>query len=204
MLSWPIQRSITVEHITAHHSFNDEVGIVFAYCKYDSPDPQHLPSQIVSAFIKQLCWEKEEIPQSLLDFYYTYDGNARTPAFDKYKENFLRLVESYDRIFLVIDALDECEQDPRRKIIDFVCELANDLPCAKIFVTSRVETDIEEAFKRLQTPTIQVEASNVAEDINTFVNDRVGHLVKENELRLRDPTLAGKIVQTLVTRAEGM
>ncbi|KAH0544336.1 hypothetical protein FGG08_001477 [Glutinoglossum americanum] len=191
-----------LEHITTHHSFNDKVGVAFAYCKYNSPDPQHQPSQIVSAFIKQLCWKKEKIPQSLLDFYHKYDGDARTPAFDKYKENFLHLAESYDRIFLVIDALDECQQDPREKVIDFICELANDFPCARVFVTSRMENDIAEAF--MKTPTIQIEARNVAEDINAFVSDRVGQLVKTKKLRLRDHALQERIIQTLVSRAEGM
>jgi hypothetical protein len=78
------------------------------------------------------------------------------------------------------------------------------MPCAKFFVTSRRETDITDAFARHRTPTIQIEAKNVAEDINAYVHDHVENLVKAKKLRLGKPTLKEKIVELLVARAEGM
>jgi archaellum biogenesis ATPase FlaH len=149
-------------------------------------------------FIKQLCWKKKQIPQHLLDFYHTYDQDARTPAFGKYKDSFFKLARSYDQIFLVIDALDECIQNQREQIIDFISDLTKDLSCAKVFVTSRSETDIVEAFTRQQ------EAKNVAEDIKAFAKGRVDDLVKLNKLKLKDSALKEIIAQTLVTQAEGM
>jgi ankyrin repeat domain-containing protein 50 len=186
-----------------------KVGVVFAYFKYDSSESQQ-PSRVVSTFIKQLCWKKEQIPQHLLDFYHTYDRDVRIPAFDKYKDNFFRLVKSFDQIFLVIDALDECKQDEqngihnREQIMNFIFDLADDMPCVKFFVTSRRETDITDAFARHQTPTIQIEARNVAEDINAYVNDHVENLIRAKKLRLGKPSLKRKIVESLVARAEGM
>jgi hypothetical protein len=188
---------------------NDKVGVAFAYFKYDSPESQQ-PSRVVSTFIKQLCWKQEQIPQHLLDFYHTYDRDVRTPAFDKYKDNFFRLAKSFDQIFLVIDALDECKQDEqkgiqnREHIMNFIFNLAEDMPCAKFFVTSRRETDITDAFARHQTPTIQIEAKNVTEDIKAYVNDRVENLVKMKKLKLGKSTLKGKIIELLVAKAEGM
>jgi hypothetical protein len=188
---------------------NDKIGVVFAYFKHDSPESQQ-PSRIVSTFIKQLCWKKERIPQYLLDFYHLYDRNGRTPAFDECKYNFFRLVESFDQIFVVIDALDECKQDEqdeiqnREQIMNFIFDLTDGPHCAKVFVTSRRETDITDAFARHQTPTIQIEVKNVTEDINVYVNDHVENLVKEKKLRLGRLTLKEKIVEILVARAEGM
>jgi archaellum biogenesis ATPase FlaH len=155
-------------------------------------------------FIKQLCWKKKQIPQHLLDFYHTYDQDARTPAFGKYKDSFFKLARSYDQTFLVIDALDECIQNQREQIIDFISDLTKDLPCAKVFVTSRSETDIVEAFTCQQTLTIQIEAKNVVEDIKAFAKGRVDDLVKLNKLKLKDSALKEIIAQTLVTQAEGM
>jgi ankyrin repeat domain-containing protein 50 len=121
---------------------NNKVGVAFAYFKYDSAESQQ-PSQIVSTFIKQLCWKKQEIPQYLLDFYHAYDRDGRIPAFDKYKDNFFRLARSFDQIFIVIDALDECKQEEqdeilnREQIINFIFDLTDGLkdepPCTKVF-----------------------------------------------------------------------
>jgi ankyrin repeat domain-containing protein 50 len=103
-----------------------------------------------------------------------------------------------------MDALDECKEDQREQIISFISDLTNDLPRAKVFVTSRRETDIVEAFARWKTPTIQIEPRNIAEDIDVFVRDRVEALVGLGTLRLENPALKGRIIETLITRAEGM
>lgn len=204
---------MVLEHITTNHGLNDKVGVVFAYFKYDLLESQQ-PSQVVSTFIKQLCWKKQQIPQYLLDFYHAYDRDARIPAFDKYKDNFFRLAKSFDQVFIVIDALDECKQEEqdeilnREQVINFIFDLTDglndELPCAKVFLTSRRETDIIDAFARHKTPTIQIEVKNVTEDINAYVNDRVEDLVKAEKLKLKKSTLKEKIVKILVANAEGM
>jgi hypothetical protein len=202
-----------LEHIISKHVLNDKVGVAFAYFKYDSPARQQ-PSRVVSTFIKQLCWKKEQIPQHLLDFYRAYDRDARIPTFDMYKDNFFRLTKYFDQIFVIIDALDEVNQDEqdgilnREQIMNFLFDLTSgrigDLPFVKVFVTSRRETDIANAFALHQTSTILIDAKNVTEDINTYVNDRVQDLVKMKKLKLEKHTLKEKIVQMLVANAEGM
>jgi len=199
------------KHITIKHDSNGKVGVAYVY--FNDSLESLPPSRVVSTFIKQLCWERE-IPQYLFDFYHAYDRDARTPSFDKYKENFFRLVKCFDRVFIIIDALDECMQDEereilnRRRIMNFIFELTDDLkddpPCVKVFVTSRRETDIADAFALHQTSTIQIEAKNVAGDINAYVNQHVEDLVKMKQLKLRRSTLKKKIVEMLVANAEGM
>ena len=78
---------------------------------------------------------------------------------------------------------------------DFVCEPTNNSRYAKFFATSQ-------ATSQRLSPIIEIEVRNVAEDTNTFVNSRVGHLVKISELRLRGSMLGG--IQTLVMRAWGI
>ena len=143
-----------------------------------------------------------------------YDRDARVPAFDKYKDNFFRLAKSFDQIFVVVDALDECRQEEqyevlnREQVLNFIFNLTDglidDLPCIKVFLTSRKETDITYAFTCRQTPTIQIEEKNVAEDINAYINDHIEDLVKMKKLRLRNPALKKRIVEMLIANAEGM
>jgi len=74
----------------------------------------------------------------------------------------------------------------------------------RFFLTSRKETDIADAFTRYKTPTINIEVKNVTEDINAYVINHVENLVEAKMLKLRNPTLKGKIVKMLVDNAEGM
>lgn len=79
---------------------------------------------------------------------------------------------------MVVDALDECPQGERPHIISFITEVMKALCCAKIFVTSGREPDIIRAFEENNTPTIQIQAENVAGDIKTFVCGEVQKLRK--------------------------
>jgi hypothetical protein len=74
----------------------------------------------------------------------------------------------------------------------------------KAFVTSRPENDIERMFRRLQTPTICIRAKNTADDIRKYVVDNVASLIESEKLQLQDPELASVVIETLVSKADGM
>lgn len=114
------------------------------------------------------------------------------------------LADEFSEIYFVIDALDECEQDMREKIIEAVVEITRDHRCVKAFITSRLETDIENLFRSLQTPTVCIQARNTADDIRMYVNDSVKTLMASKKLRIQDDQTRLKIIQTLVQKADGM
>ena len=114
------------------------------------------------------------------------------------------LADEFSEIYFVIDALDECEQDKHEKIIEAVVEISQNHSCIKAFITSRIESDIENLFRSLQTPTIRIQAKNTADDIRKYVDDTVQTLMASNKLRIQDGQIRPKIVQTLVQKADGM
>jgi len=125
------------------------------------------------------------------------------------QESFITLAQelNYEEVFVVVDALDECPQAERRHIVGFITDVMKALPCAKIFVTSRRESDIIRAFEENNTPTIQIEAKNVAGDIETFVRSEVQKLRKGyhgRKLYLTSDILEARVIQTLTEKAAGM
>ena len=81
------------------------------------------------------------------------------------------------------------------------------IPCAKVFITSRKESDITEAFKREKAPIIEVKAENVAEDIRRYVGTEVKRLragYNGKRLYIGSDTLEDKIIRALTDKAEGM
>jgi ankyrin repeat domain-containing protein 50 len=108
---------------------------------------------------------------------------------------------------MVIDALDECPEHERYQVIGFITKIVETLPCAKVFVTSRRESDILHAFEGGNTPTIQIKAENIAADIGLYVHSEVKKLRKGyygKKLSLDSGTLGGKVIMTLKEKAEGM
>lgn len=181
---------------------NDEIGIVYAYLRYDSADTQVL-SNLFGAFIKQLCFRKELDP-SLLDFFKEYSRDARVPSYDKLESHFIQLAKRFTRFFILVDALDEARQEQRREIFKMILNLVDRLQCVQVFVTSRKEEDIINMFLQLKAPKIEIEAKNNAADIEIYARGQIETLISQGDLKLQDRTLHEKIVQELVGKADGM
>lgn len=125
------------------------------------------------------------------------------------QERFLSFIEQSSQVFIVFDALDECPEQERGSMIEFITDVVTaQTGChVKVFVTSRREMDIIEAFESKHIPSIQILAENVTPDIQEFARDRVEKLhVGEHGKRLyvTDDGLKELIVQTLSEKAEGM
>ena len=119
----------------------------------------------------------------------------------------MSLAECFQEVFLVIDALDECPKSQRPYVIGFITEVISSLPCAKIFIMSRRESDIVRAFESSNTPTIQIRAENVAADIERFVCSEVDKLRQGyhgKKLHLNSSACERRIINTLIEKADGM
>lgn len=122
----------------------------------------------------------------------------------QYEDTFIEVAGSDIEVFLVLDALDEYAPKKREALLEFLIRLTTKLSHVKIFVTSRREQDIKQAFLSEGVPTIQIKAENVNEDIHKFVNSKVDSLIQNGKLKFRDPVLKTKIVDTLTHRCDGM
>ena len=79
------------------------------------------------------------------------------------------------------------------------------LPCAKVFITSRRESDIVRAFE--SGDTIQIKADNVNPDIERFVCDEMEKLRQGyhgKKLHLKDNMCERRIISTLTEKADEM
>lgn len=195
-------RSRVLEHIYKNHAVDDEIGTVYAYLRYDSTETQVL-SNLIRAFIKQLCF-RNELDPSLLEFYKEYSRDARVPLYEKLEFHFIQLAKRFCKLFILVDALDEAPQEQRKMIFKMISNLVDKLPCVQVFVTSRKEEDIIRMFLQLKAPKIEIEAKNNAMDIEIYVRGQVEALMSQGDLRLQDLSLHEKIVQELVGKADGM
>ena len=112
-----------------------------------------------------------------------------------------------EEVYIIIDALDECLEKDRPEMIRLLTEVMAHLPCAKVFITSRREGDIERAFAELRTPTIQIQAENVKADIQSFAESEVRKLRRGyhgKKLFISRDDLEEKIIRSLTEKAEGM
>lgn len=159
------------------------------------------PAHIIAALIKQLCRKRDNIPDWLLRF----KNDSQSPSTASKEESFVSLAEDFQEIFLIVDALDECPRSKRSSVIGFITKVISSLPCAKVFVTSRRESDIVRAFESRET--IKISADHVAADIERFVCSEVDKLRQGyhgKKLYLNSDTCERRIISTLTKKADGM
>ncbi|KAF2714347.1 ankyrin, partial [Pleomassaria siparia CBS 279.74] len=196
--------SNVIEDITAKNGLREDTAVCFVYYNYRDMQLKEL-HQIVAALLKQLCRRRNRIPYNLLQT----KNDALSPALVGTQERFVSLVEDLGQVYVVFDALDECPEQERGDILGFITGIVTArIGChVKVFVTSRNEMDIAKAFEDKHIPTIQIQAENVAADIETFARGQIEKLqAGENgkTLYINSVELKEKIVQTLAMKAQGM
>ena len=111
-------------------------------------------------------------------------------------------------VFLLIDALDECEKSSREDLLDGLEKLFTSLEPSKetggpgkckILVTCRREPDISRKLGKIST-TIPVDTGKVNADLREFINIKVTEISNQNEWT---PKLEHSVRDALINKARG-
>jgi len=194
-----ISRSHVINHVQQNHVGAD-TGLCFAYFSFTELNFQNL-TLLIALFLKQLCQQHGKIPEKLMKVHQP----AKKPADVIDTDLFTTITQPYQKIFIVIDGLDECPEESRSAILDFIVEvLWKPDSNIKVFVSSRKEPDISARFKRLNAPAIELETGKITPDIQAFVRHEALRLRTESSLRVRDDALFTEIIESLVEMSDGM
>lgn len=110
------------------------------------------------------------------------------------------LVEIYPQTTLVLDALDECDPRTRDKVVEIFHDLLQrSSKPVKIFLSSRPDVDIKALLN--DVPSLQIQATDNSADIATFV---MSEILKKKKMKKMPRDLLEEILQTLLTKSEGM
>ena len=161
------------------------------------------------------------LPTQLHSVYEHHYKNDSQPGFQELKGIFLAIVQQFNCVFFVLDALDECTLDQRKDLCEFFAGTVKLSTCAghdslvagsepqkeglvKLFVASRKESDIEGAFLQQSFPKIEVEAMKVDRDIELYVTAQIQQRLDDGSLTLNNLMLKDKILTALTKNAGGM
>ena len=112
------------------------------------------------------------------------------------------MATNFEKVALVIDGLDEC-QGLVASVTFYLADLARRAQQIKTLLSSRSLIEISEQVEDYEH--ISIAARN--SDLVLFVGEQIGERMEPkslNTLRIKDPALKGKILDTLVRKADGM
>ncbi|KAE8549969.1 hypothetical protein EYB25_008494 [Talaromyces marneffei] len=190
--------SVAINHLIKRSKHTQDT-VIYAYFKGEETNSQYLPTQMISSLVKQLCWALPALPEPAIEFYSNFLMNGRRPSFNDLESLFLKCLKLFERVFVVLDGLDECEQKHRKMILNFVFGIGAQSEDAKIFVASRKQIDILHAFRRHKFLHVSSRDPLAQEDIAKLIKHRVA-----TELSHIDPEVRETVVQTVTEKSNGM
>jgi len=131
------------------------------------------PVGILGSLLKQLVFGLEEIPEEILEAY----GDRRNAIGGQGLQisdilNMLQIASARKRVFICIDALDECTTEHQVNVLDLLCQLLHQSPGTRIFVTGRPHI-LPEIGRRLAGRVTSMSISPKRDDIVTYLRSRL-------------------------------
>ncbi|KFG77469.1 Pfs, NACHT and Ankyrin domain protein [Metarhizium anisopliae] len=131
-------------HLQFRHK--KDIGIAYIYFSYRLKDKQEI-YDLVASLLRQLSQERSPLPETVSVLYHKHKHGSTIPSLEEISKALHSVVALYQRVYIVVDALDECEKSGTRA--RFLSELFSlrDKNRVQIFVTSRYISEITEQFK---------------------------------------------------------
>jgi Cdc6-like AAA superfamily ATPase len=188
--------SIVVDDLRKTFADNDRVGIACLFCSYKRHNEQGL-ADLLASLLKQLVQEQPVLHDDVKTLHENHSRKKTHPAFYEISDTLCSVVDSYSRVFFVIDALDECRNTDRAReyLLREVFKLQNETRIS-LFATSRFIPYIMEEFEGSRL--LEIRASN--EDVQRYVD---GHMPRQFCVK-RNPDMQKEIKTEIIKAAGGM
>ncbi|KAH8623207.1 hypothetical protein IG631_22364 [Alternaria alternata] len=190
-----VSASIINADLWERYGSDNTIGLAHLFCNYRRQDEQTLDA-LLSGLLRQLVEPRASLPKHVEEFYVSQKGSSdRIEA----TARTLQLVAStYSRVFIVIDALDECSASHgcRIALLSRIQELQN--TCGiNLLVTSRFIPEIVEKFKTASMIEIQADR----DDVRRYLSENMSRLPSfvRNKAELQE-----EIISRIVEAVRGM
>ncbi|OTA01688.1 hypothetical protein A9Z42_0020160 [Trichoderma parareesei] len=186
----------TIDDIYNRFCNDTTVGIAYLYCDYRRQHEQTI-EQLLSSLVKQLAQRKAPIPNEVSEIYSEYQGQPKTLPFDQVLMLLHSVSKLFSRVFVIVDALDECRADGCR--MGFLNEIVKlqAYENTSIFLTARFIPDILNMFEG--SAMLEVRAQD--EDVQQFIANQITRLPP---FVLNDTSLQNMIATTIAKAVDGM
>jgi hypothetical protein len=176
--------------------YDPGVGIACIYCNYKEKDAQ-TPTNLVVGLWAQLVRRSGFVSAEVRDLYFTRVRQNSPPTLDEVSKILQGEIARYSKIFVVIDALDECPEAYRSTLLKKLRELR---PAINLMVTSRPLDAIENDLAG--SPQLEIGAN--VEDIRAYIVGRIAGEKWLSRFVSKDATLGENIVDTIAGKAKKM
>jgi len=181
-----------VDHLRTFFKTNENVVTLFIYCTYKEQAEQSV-SNLAASMLKQIVQDRCAVSKDMKEFYDVHRFRAARPTLDQITDILISEIRTYSKVFIVVDALDECREDDttRAMLLDVLRSLPGQV---NLIVTSRNLPSIARDFEGAKR--LHIRAKD--DDIKIYIEARIA-LGPRHLRKLQDV-----IVNRIVENAKGM
>jgi hypothetical protein len=176
---------------------------VYFYFDFNDVEKQQ-HEKMIGSLIVQLSTRSASTPQALESLFSSCMNGERQPTAEALLEILRHMLQGFDSIFAILDALDECKE--RLELLEDIEEMTGwRTGKLHMLATSRREKDIEESLMPLVSDkdTICIQSALVNSDIRAYTHERL-----QTDRRLKRwrkmPEVQQELEGALVGKADGM
>lgn len=189
-------RSVIVDYLK-QWTQQDSVAIGYVYCIYNAVD--QTATNLIASLFQQVVQQQSVLSGDVTSLYDHHNEERTRPSLPEYIRLLQAHIQRFSRIFIVVDALDECSEDDGVRDL-FLAQLRYLLPNIRLLVTSREITSLGRAFD--DATRLEIRANE--DDLRTYIQVQI-----EEQALLRshikdDPSLKDTIINTIIEKANGM
>ena len=188
--------SIVVDHLCTRFQNDASIGIAYVYCNYQQQQEQG-PADMLASLLKQLIQERPPAPNSVKTLYERHEAKGTRPSCDEIRKELQSVVPGYSRVFIVIDALDECRASNTRRLLSEIFDIQT-MTGANLFATSRFIPEIVKEFEG--SISLKICASD--EDVLRYLDRQIPQLLRSGISRYAD--LQDMIRKEILKAVSGM
>jgi len=172
-------------------------AVLFFYFDY-SKQASQTPHRVLQTLLHQILSTYSRIPRQASILARELMAGRPLPSWEDMQDLFIDLCSQGSPVFIVLDALDECDaKDNRKPILKLIKAIR--ASSARLLVTSRpYPPDVNESLG--DCPKISVEAH--PEDIERYVLEQIDENVEMREML--DDELRKSVVEFILTKSQGM
>ncbi|KAH6877111.1 ankyrin repeat-containing domain protein, partial [Thelonectria olida] len=193
-----ILTSIVIDNIMAKFRNDSTTGIAFVYCNFQRRDDQKF-DDLLASLLKQLAEGCLSLPQDVRDLYGYHSSRRTRPSVEEISSTLHCVVAKYSRVFIIIDALDECSAADccRTRLLSELSNLQE--RCGiNIWATSRFIPEIIDHFKG-NSESLEIRASRA--DVESYL---VGHMSRLRSFVQQNAELQEQIKTGISEAVDGM
>jgi hypothetical protein len=189
--------SIVVNDLAMRFADDPTIGIAYIYFNFRRQEEQKA-EELLANLLKQLAQCGSSLPDSVESLYDKHKGKHTRPSINEISKAIQSLSAIYSRVFIIVDALDECQASNgcRARFLSEIFSLQEECG-VNLLVTSRFIPDITERFKKAIT--LKIRASD--EDVRRYID---GHMFRLPGFIVRSLELQEEVKTKIIESVQGM